>query len=157
MTTHLVTELGKLNVRLQGPATAGIWLATNDSQFPMAGWNDFVVVILSWWAAAILRLLRNESGVEWVHFMDGPYAVEVSKAHPGKLQLRMFAGPSGGREVAVGVAGVGQFIGELFTQSRRLLDECRLRGWWSLDAEELASRLQDLERQIEVAKSSVEG
>ena len=70
--THLVTELGMLNVRAQGPAIAGIWLVTGGAEFPRAGWNDFVVVVLGWWSSAILRLLENNSGMERVHFMDGP-------------------------------------------------------------------------------------
>ena len=114
----------------------------------MVGWNDFIVVVLDWWAAAILRLLHNDNGRERVHFMDGPYAVELSQSSSGKLQLRMCVGASGGREVAVGEADVRRFVGELSTQSRQLLEECRLRGWWSLDAEGLASHLQDLDREL---------
>jgi hypothetical protein len=146
--THLVTELGTLHVHAQGPATAGIWLVTSGSEFPRAGWNDFVVVVLGWWSAAILRLLGDNPGRERVQFMDGPYAVEVSKAQSGRLQLRMFAGPSGGHEVAVGEADIKQFIRELVTQSGKLLDECRLREWWSPDAEALAAHLQDLDREL---------
>ena len=150
MTTeaHLVTELGMLNVRAQGPAIAGIWLVTGGSEFPRAGWNDFVVVVLGWWSSAILRLLENNSGMERVYFMDGPYSVEVSKAQSGRLQLRMFAGPSGGREVAVGEADIKRFVSELASQSRKLLDKCRLREWWSPDAEALASQLHDLDREL---------
>ena len=70
--THLVVELGMLNVCAQGPATGGIWLVTGGSEFPRAGWNDFIVVVLGWWSSAILRLLENNSGMERVHFMDGP-------------------------------------------------------------------------------------
>lgn len=146
--THLVTELGKLNVRPQGPATAGIWLTLNGYHFPMIGWNDFVVVVLGWWVAAVLRLLQNDSASERIHFMDGPYAVEISKMPSDRFQLRMFAGPNGGREVAVGEAEVRQFIGELSSQSRKLLDECRSRGWWSRDAEDLKSHLQNMDREL---------
>jgi len=92
--------------------------------------------------------LGNNSGRERVQFMDGPYAVEVSKAQSGKLQLRMFAGPSGGREVAVGEADIKRFVSELATQSRKLLDECRLREWWSPDAEALAAHSHDLDREL---------
>ena len=154
MTTHrkartdLVIDLGTLHVCANGPATAGIWLVTNNSEFPRAGWNDFIVVVLGWWSAAILRLLRNNSRTERVRFMDGPYAVEVSKEQSGKLQLRIFAGSSGGREVAVGEADIKRFVSELATQSRKLLDECRLREWWSPDAEALASHLRDLVREL---------
>ncbi len=146
--THLVTELGKLSLRPQGPATAGIWLTSNGSHFPMIGWNDFVVVVLGWWVAAVLRLLHNDSASERIHFMDGPYAVEISRMPPGRFQLRMFAGPNGGHEVAVGEAEVRQLVTELSVQSRKLLDQCTLRGWWSPDAEELKSQLQNMDREL---------
>jgi hypothetical protein len=146
--THLVTELGTLNVRTRGPATAGIWLVAGGLQFPRVGWNDFVVVVLGWWSAALLRLLGNNGATERVHFMEGPYAVEISKSRSGNLQLRMFAGPSGGHEVAVGEADIQRFCGELATQSRELLYECRLREWWSADAEALALHLDDLDRKL---------
>jgi hypothetical protein len=111
--THLVIDLGMLSVRPEGSAIGGIWLVTGFDEFPRCRWYDFVVVVLSWWSAAILRLLRNNSKVEHVPFMEGPYAVEVSKAQSGKLQLRMFAGPSGGREVAEGEADIKRFASVL--------------------------------------------
>jgi hypothetical protein len=66
-----------------------------------------------------LRLWRNESRSERVHFMDGPYAVEVCKGQRGKLRLTMFAGPNGGREVAVGEADATQFIADLAAQAKK--------------------------------------
>lgn len=151
METHLITELGMLNVRAQGPAIAGIWLITDDLEFPISGWNDFVVVLLGWWSAAILRLLRHASERERVPFMDGPYAVEVSNDQPGRLRLRMFAGPGGGREVAMGEADIRRFATELSTQSRKLLNECRLREWWSADAEALAAQIEELDCELGLA------
>lgn len=114
----------------------------------MVGWSDLIVVVLGWWAAAILRLLRNDSRMERVHFMDGPYAVEISRPASGRFHLRMFAGPSGGLEVAAGEADVERFISELSSQSRTLLYECKLQGWWSADADELTSHLQNLDREL---------
>jgi len=146
---HLVIEVGKLSVRPQGPATAGIWLTLGESHFPMIGWNDFVVVVLGWWVAAVLRVLQSDNGSERINFMDGPYAVDLSKMRSEKFHLRMFAGPNGGHDVAVGEAGVRPFIVELLTQSQNLLDECRSRGWWSLDAEELQMRLRNLGRALD--------
>ena len=110
--------------------------------------SDIIVVILGWWAAAVLRLLRNSNGSERVHFMDGPYAIEISKSELGRLHLRMFAGPGGGREVATGEADVTRFATELSGQSRKLLNECKARGWWSADADELTLQLQSLDREL---------
>ena len=146
--THLVVDLATLHVRAQVSATAGIWLAMGDSAFPGVGWSDFVVVLLSWWTAAILRLSRRKNATERVHFMDGPYAVKVSKSPSGGLEFRMFAGASGGREVAASEADYREFVSELVTQSRNVLNECRLREWWSPDAEVLASNLRDLEHEF---------
>lgn len=146
--THLVLDLGMLKVRPQGPAIAGMWFLTGHAEFPMAGWSDFVVVVLGWWLAAILRLMHNESRSERVNFMDGPYAIEVCKAQHGKLRLTMFAGPSGGREVAVGEADGKHFMSDLVTQARKVLNECKLRDWWSSDAEALESHLETLEYEI---------
>lgn len=146
--THLVAELGTLELRTRGPALAGVWLVTGGIEFPMAGWSDFIVVVLGWWSGAILRLMRNSSEKELVHFMDGPYAVEISKVRHGALHLRMFAGPSEGREVGVGEADLKRFVSHLAAESRQLLEECKSRGWWSTDAEALASHLKDLDDEL---------
>jgi hypothetical protein len=146
--THLVTDVEVLSVRHQGPAIAGIWLAIGNSPFPMAGWTDFVVVVLSWWAAALVRLLRNQSQRERVYFMDGPYSVELSKSQSERLHFRMFAGAGGGREVAAAEVELNGFVNEVVHQSRRILDECKLRDWWSHDAETLESHLNVLMREF---------
>ena len=48
----------------------------------------------------------------------------------------------------MGEADIKRFVSELATQSQKLLDECRLREWWSPDAEVLASHLHDLDREL---------
>ena len=39
------------------------------------GCNDFVAIVLAWWAAPLLRLFRGTSAKELVSFIDGPYTV----------------------------------------------------------------------------------
>lgn len=77
--------------------------------------------------------------------MDGPYAVEISKDRPGMLHLRMFACD---RQIAEGDADIQPLVSELSSQSRKLLNECRLRDWWSPDAEVLELHLLDVEREL---------
>ena len=43
-TSHLITDLGVLTVRTQGPATGGIWLVTDGSGFPTAGWDERAIL-----------------------------------------------------------------------------------------------------------------
>ena len=145
---HLVTDFKTLKVRDRGPAIAGIWLASGDTQFPIKGWSDFVVVVLGWWAVAIVRLMRSDSDKELVNFMDGPYSVELTRAQLGEIRLRMLAGAGGGREVAVGEADLQKFVTELTDHARDLLELCKLRQWWSADAETLESNLRDLDSEM---------
>ena len=47
-----------------------------DRQFPVAGWNDFVVVIASWWVAALENIAEAQEEPE-LRFMDGPNWIAV--------------------------------------------------------------------------------
>jgi len=144
----LVVETASLRFRPDGPATGNVWLVLNGQEFPMRGWNDFVVVILGWWAAALLLVLRNESPHEMVEFMDGPYAVEVSRTLSGTLWFRALEGPGRNSEVVIGEGLIKPFAVGLVAQSREVLNACRRQGWWSEDAETLQSALEDLEQEL---------
>lgn len=146
-TTILIVETETFIARQVGPVTANIWINVNGSEFPKHGWNDFVVVLLGWWATALLRLIHNVTGQETVYFMDGPYAVEIVKVASGTLQFRMLEGPDRKREVSVGEGEVKILITDLTSQSRKILDLCRLHDWWSADAETLETKLVELEHE----------
>jgi hypothetical protein len=143
----MVVEPGSVSVRPSGPATANVWLSLAGCEFPMRGWNDFAVVILGWWATALLRLLRNVSTRETVNFMDGPYSVEVSRTPSGMLHLRALEGSTRNREMATGEVEANPFVLGLISQSRGVLDACRRQGWWSNDAQTLESALAALEQE----------
>jgi hypothetical protein len=143
----MVTEPGSVRVRLGGPATANVWLSLNGCEFPMRGWNDFAIVVLGWWAIALLRLVRNASTRETVHFMEGPYSVEVTSVHAGMLQLRALEGSGRNREAGTGEVQAIPFVLELISQSREVLEACRRQGWWSKDADTLESALEALEQE----------
>ena len=145
---YLAAEATSLSTRKNGSATGRVWLELNGREFPMRGWDDFIVVILGWWAAALLSVLRNDSGLERVHFMDGPYAVDVSRTSVSALCLRALEGPGRTKEVAIGEAHAASFVLGLITQSREVLNECKRQGWWSSDAETLESALVALELEL---------
>lgn len=142
--TLLVADAETAEFRKGGPAIGGIWLVTESSAFPQAGWSDFVVVLLCWWADALLRVLHNEDMQARVNFMDGPYCVAVARSF-GMLKFRMIAR---GREVGTGEAAVKPFVVGLASQSRTVLHACRSQEWWSADADALESLLEKLELEI---------
>lgn len=143
----VLVEIASLRVRSNGPATANIWFVINGREFPRGRWNDFVVVVLGWWVVGLLNLLRDTSTHETMRFMDGPYAVEVSKTSSGLLQFRAVEGASRNIEVAIGEGAAHSFVLELISQSREVLDACRRVSWWSSDAEILESSVNALEKE----------
>ncbi len=144
--TFLVIDSRTLRTRPAGPATANIWLEINGLQYPMLEWNDFVVIVMGWWVLALLRLVRGASALEIVHFMDGPYSVEVDILQTGMMQFRVLKRDlAGGDELATGEAPAKLFVPELISQSREVLCACKRQNWWSTDAEVLESSVEALE------------
>ena len=48
-----------------------------DRHFPSVGWNDFVVVLATWWMAALEKLVEGQSKVDFL-FVDGPYWITAT-------------------------------------------------------------------------------
>jgi hypothetical protein len=59
---RIVVDASTLKPGSLGPATGSVWLDVEGVGFPMHGWNDFIVVVLGLWAAAVLRILRGDRG-----------------------------------------------------------------------------------------------
>ena len=58
--------------RRRGSVTGVVYFEfSTDRQFPVAGWNDFVVVVANWWRAALEQLREGRAEVDFL-FMDGP-------------------------------------------------------------------------------------
>lgn len=154
MSSAIRVDASSLETRAGAAATANVWLVLEGREFPSHGWNDFVVVVLAWWATALLRLLRGTSKKELVNFMDGPYTVEVSWPSPETFQLRALEGAKRNHERAVGSAPAVEFAISLIAQGRDILEACRQQEWWSSDAAALESALsalgQECGRAVEV-------
>jgi len=81
-------------------------------------------VLLCWWADALLKVLLNQDIQARVHFMDGPFAVDVARSF-GMLNFRMIARD---REIGTGEAAVKPFVVGLASQSHRVLDAGPVAG-----------------------------
>jgi len=97
---RLIVDPSTILLRTSAPARGDIALEVRGVVFPAAGWNDFVVVILEAWLTALVRLMRHASDAERVHFMDGPYAVDMTRLATGAIQVRALDRPDCVRSVA---------------------------------------------------------
>ena len=61
-----------------GQITGIIYWQIGDQCFPDSKWDDFIVVIIGWWAEAIVKLMNGDSSSEVLSFMDGPFLLRCT-------------------------------------------------------------------------------
>jgi hypothetical protein len=143
---RLVVDTSTITLRRSAPATGDITIVLRGIVFPAAGWNDFVLVILEAWLASLVRLLKRTSEAERVHFMEGPYAVDLSRAATGAIQVRALHRPDRERAVVevmpFGLAENGVAMAE------GVVALCRAKGYRSPDLDRLENALVALREEI---------
>jgi hypothetical protein len=126
-----------------GLALGDIWLSVDGSAFPSARWSDFIVVVLGWWCQALLELLRGDPEPRRVHFMDGPFHVELGPLVHGSLHLVLVERDLQKQEVDV---EPNPLVSSVLSAAAQVLHECRRRDWWSSDEDALARAKEELRR-----------
>jgi hypothetical protein len=142
---RIVVEPNSTRLGHKGPVTGVVWLAIGDTAFPSRDWHDFVVVVLEWWTYAVLQLLRGISKHEVIHFMEGPYLVELSIGAGQAWSVDLFeTGQHVGRwDIAPRV-----LVQSLLSASESVLETCRRETMWSNDAEKLATSMSSLKDEL---------
>jgi hypothetical protein len=111
-----------------------------ETAFPAAGWNDFIVVVIGWWARAVLQLLRGTSKREEVHFMDGAYLVELVKRSSSEWDIRLFETGGAKRLRSQETIDATLLVDSIVAASQSVLAACREHNLWSVDADALADQ-----------------
>jgi hypothetical protein len=142
MSARIVIDPSTLRIGAAGPSTGEIWLAIDNVAFPAVGWNDFVVVILEAWIAAVLRIVRGSTTGQRVHFMDGPYEVELVGEQEGTVRIHAFAA-RGTERVRTEVRTI-VLVADLLAAGDALASECKRIGDCSIDAKRLQAGLDEL-------------
>ena len=121
-----------------GTITGGICLRLSDRAFPASDWDDFVVPILTAWADAATRLLSGASTREQVHFMDGPFAVEITQTSPDTWTLDLIERRQDGPQVDSAMVDPRALAASVVDASGRTLRVLAQRDWRSRDVALLA-------------------
>jgi hypothetical protein len=128
-----------------GALIGTLYLELGDRCFPDAAWSDFAVVVLEWWCSALERLHQGESGPITVHFMDGPYRVELESLDEGRLDVTLLmSGARHDQEIDRAMIDRNQLTHSVIAAARAALRQCRERGWSSRDIEALSDSLNVL-------------
>ncbi|TQR39153.1 hypothetical protein [Brevibacillus brevis] len=135
----VVIDESTLEVSSRKTITGEVYFQFGDSVFPDSNWNDFVVVILTWWNKSIKILETSSVGTSQdFNFMDGPFYVRGVKENSAEISLHFTRRNKEGLEV---IASVGTEIDSLkksiVNASRKVMKEINTNNWLTDEVEEL--------------------
>jgi hypothetical protein len=154
----MAEQIARLELRIagahqtaSGSVVAGLVLRLGQTTFPGGeDWTDFAVVVLSWWAEAVLRLQREDTASEAVNFMEGPHLVRLTRVAAGSWHVELVTGPysQNPQVVAESNSPIGPLIQSVIHSSDDILRACKEGGWENDDSARLMAlvdQLRDLE------------
>lgn len=137
----IVFEPGTIHVSKMGAVTGVVYFDFGaDRQFPIARWNDFVIVVASWWLSAVRKLSREHQETE-LRFMDGPYWITLIVQGDSRLLLRCIEDRRGAGIAYEVVVGVEELERELLKFAREVLGACSSAGIETADLDDLRRSL----------------
>ncbi|WP_431050329.1 hypothetical protein [Roseateles sp. L2-2] len=113
------------------------------SQFPVAEWNDFVVVIAAWWLTAIEEIEGGQPSAR-LQFMDGPYWIVMKRQNATTVTLDCIEDRRGADVACSAIVEVAVLRAEVLRFSRDLMRACTEQGMRSADLEHLRRGLEKL-------------
>lgn len=122
--------------------TGVLYLEFDGFRFPQERWNDFVVVITSWWLEAVEKLERGEQE-SILRFMDGPYWVTLVKRDGNSILVRCIEDRRDGGILHEETIDLPDLVRQLRSLGRQVVSVCGREGIVSGDVDVLKSHLPD--------------
>ncbi len=142
---NLLISLDSFTINHVQSITGDIYFTYHHQSFPDVSWNDFVVVILSWWNRVILQLSynRHAGDEEKLRFMDGPYYIKCICLEDNHVSLHFIKDKMAGEELLFSVQINKQEFKDIILKSTdKVLKEMKKRNWHTDDVRELEKLYQ---------------
>lgn len=115
-------------------------------QFPQKEWNDFVVVILTWWLDALKNIVAKGYKAEEFRFMDGPMCIEVTVLSGDRCKIACIDERNDDGPEFSGTYSLAEIFDSVISTARAVCDICRARNWESDDIDDLNQVIRALSR-----------
>jgi hypothetical protein len=139
----LVVEEDRFFARSKSGAIWGtIYFQIGDNQFfPGKGWTDLVAAFVAGWLDGLLQVTTGTVPNQRVHFLDGPFAVDISMPQKGLANLNFVHNDE---SKLFTVAEVKHLRAHAVSVGRELLLACQQKGWNNKGTEAIASLIQQI-------------
>jgi hypothetical protein len=138
-TAKLEVDVARVERTSTGLVDAGVRVRVAEITFPHEDWTDFAVLVVAWWAEALVRILNGDSMKEEIRFMDGPYVVRVERTTNDAWRLELVDDFQVRRVRHAAVVDPVPLVASVVAAADSLLELCRTRGWESRDSVRLAT------------------
>lgn len=120
--------VNSLSISRNGNIFGIVFFEIDEVIFPEKLWNDFVVVILSWWLDELCVIFHKEKDAVILKFMDGPMFVRVSRYDDVLVDLDFFVDSDGSAALAKRIPLL-QLIQCVFSAASKIYHACVESGW----------------------------
>lgn len=109
--------------------------------FPGERWDDFAVVLATWWLAELDRLERGSDREVELRFMDGPYWITVTRQDDNSMLLRCVDDRRDGGVLHEEHMELHELVGQVQRLARQVASACSRNGFESRDVDILKQLL----------------
>lgn len=126
--------------------TGEICFVIEDQFFPEENWNDFVVVILTWWLESLKKLILSIDGSSFdFSFMDGPLMVRGKKIDNNKIYLEFVREKLNGEELQLTArCSVDQLRKSLIGAAKKTVKTIKAKMWDTEETRKLEKLLNSM-------------
>jgi hypothetical protein len=125
----------------KGSITGVVYFDFGGVLFPDERWNDFVVVVATWWLAALDRLERDAEREVVLQFMDGPYSITLTPQDTNTILLRCIENRRSGGVLHEEHMELSQLAAQVRRLARQVASACSRNGFESSDVDTLKRHL----------------
>lgn len=132
-------DVDTLKMSSSGAISADIWFVLSDQAFPADDWNDFVVVILTWWLTELSSLEKSKLGLARnLQFMDGPFIVHLLFDSNDEVKIECTERTATTtKTVSVGFCKASDIWNAVLSATEKILDAIEKRGWETVETQRL--------------------
>lgn len=109
--------------------------------FPGDRWDDFIVVVTTWWLEALVKLELGFEREIALYFMDGPYWLTLTRKYGDDVQIRCVEDRIGSGVVHEEPISLEDFGKQLRRIARQVVSACRRNHFKSEDLDALEKAL----------------